>query len=232
MSTSPPSNKLLAMLSAQDLALLMPHLQSVKVALRHSIEVSNKAIEHVYFPVSGIVSVVAKSKQGEQIEAGLIGREGMTGLSVVLGNHRSPHEVYVQMAGAAQRISADKLREAIMTSATLHSLLLRFTQTFMIQVTQTALANGYAKIEERLARWLLMARDRLDTDDLKLTHEFMALMLGVRRAGVTISLHELESKGLVRSSRGAIRIVDREGLEIVAGGAYGVAEAEYKRLIG
>jgi CRP-like cAMP-binding protein len=195
------------------------------------LEPANTTIENVYFPLSGIVSVVAKSG-AEQIEAGVIGREGMTGAAVVMGNHRSPNEVYVQVAGSGLRIEADKLRAALDASESLRLLAQKFVQVFFAQVTQTALANGRAKLDERLARWLLMAHDRHDDDHLLLTHEFVALMLGVRRPGVTDALHELEGRGLLRATRGVIRILNRKGLEELAGSAYGVPEAEYKRLIG
>jgi CRP-like cAMP-binding protein len=195
------------------------------------LEPANTTIENVYFPLSGIVSVVAKSG-AEQIEAGVIGREGMTGAAVVMGNHRSPNEVYVQVAGSGLRIEADKLRAALDASESLRLLAQKFVQVFIAQVTQTALANGRAKLDERLARWLLMAHDRHDDDHLLLTHEFVALMLGVRRPGVTDALHELEGRGLLRATRGVIRILNRKGLEELAGSAYGVPEAEYKRLIG
>lgn len=228
----PLSNRLLCALSKDDRALLAPHLEAVTLDLRQALEAPNEAIEHVYFPEAGIISIVAKTTGGREIEAGIVGREGMTGLPVVLGNHRSPHDTYVQAPGSGVRISADELRSAIAASTTLHHSMLRFAQVFMTQVSQTALANGRAKIEERLARWLLMAQDRLDSDDVSLTHEFLALMLGVRRPGVTDAMHVLESKGFVRSGRGAIKILDRKGLERVAGGSYGVPEAEYERLMG
>jgi CRP-like cAMP-binding protein len=155
--------------------------------------VKNKRVDHVYFPESGMASVVANGQQA--IEIGIIGREGMTGPSVVMGNtDRVPHETYMQIAGHGQRIRADRLREAITTSSSLHQTLLAYVFSFMTQTTQTALANGRSKIEERLARWLLMARDRMDSDELPLTHEFLAIMLGVRRSGVTVALQELSAR--------------------------------------
>ncbi|HYD88363.1 MAG TPA: Crp/Fnr family transcriptional regulator [Vitreimonas sp.] len=207
-------------------------LLAVDLQHRQPIEAAHKPIEHVYFPTRGIISIVAKSPDGQQIEAGVVGREGMSGLAVVMSNHRSPNDAFVQVAGSALRMSADDLRVSLGESERLRQLAQRFVQVFMTQIAQTALANGRAKIEERLARWLLMAQDRLDEGTLQLTHEFIALMLGVRRPGVTDALNDLEGKGLIRSSRGLVRIVDRVGLEAAAGGIYGVPEAEYKRLIG
>lgn len=230
-STTHFSNVLLQTLNDADKALLKPHLEHVVLEQRDQIEIANESIPYTYFPESGIISVVAKSG-GEQIEAGVIGREGVTGIAVVMGNHRSPNDAYVQVPGAGHRISAPALRVAIEQSATLRRMLQRFAQVFMTQVAQTALANGRSKIEERLARWLLMAHDRIDDAEIRLTHEFIAIMLGVRRPGVTDALNELEGKGLIRSMRGAIRVTNRAGLQHIAGNAYGIPEAEYERLIG
>jgi CRP-like cAMP-binding protein len=227
-----PSNALLALLPDADWALIEPKLTVVELKHRQPVEIANNTIEHAYFPAEGIISVVAKSLGGQQIEAGVIGREGMTGLAIVMGNHRSPNDVFVQVTGRAARISGDDLRDALAQSEPLRRLAQRFVQVFMSQVAQTALANGRAKIEERLARWLLMAQDRLDDGNLQLTHELIALMLGVRRPGVTDAINDLEGKGFIRSTRGVVRIVDRQGLLAAAGGIYGVPEAEYKRLIG
>ena len=145
----------------------------------------------------------------------------MTGASVVLGNgDRVPHEVYMQVAGRGVHLPADRLREAIAKSVTLHQVLLRYVHDFLMQTTQTAMANGRGKIEERLARWLLMAQDRIDGNELRLTHEFLAVMLGVRRSGITTALQELERKGLIVHLRSVINITDREGLEETSNGAY------------
>lgn len=230
MAVAKYRNRLLRASSKADLALLTPWLEPVELKLRQSIEQANKPIRHVYFPESGIISVVAKSA-GDQIEAGLIGREGMSGAAVVLGNHRSPNDAYVQMSGSGHRISAARLREALDESKGLHRRLQRFAHVLMVQIAQTAFANGKARIDERLARWLLMVHDREGDDHLALTHEFIAVMLGVRRSGVTDALHELEGKGLIRASRGAIEMVSRKGLIALAGGIYGVPEAEYERLL-
>jgi CRP-like cAMP-binding protein len=145
----------------------------------------------------------------------------MTGASVVMGNGDSvPHETYIQMAGNGLRLSAGELKRAITASTALHHVLLGYVHSFMAQTTQTALANGQSKIEERLARWLLLAHDRVDGDGLPLTHEFLAVMLGVRRSGVTTALKELERKGLIAHRRSIITIADREGLEQNSNGAY------------
>lgn len=231
MLSRPFANRLLQLLSDADRALLLPHLEPVPLELRAPIEAAHETITHVHFPESGIISVVAKAAE-RQIEAGIVGREGVSGLAVIMGDHRSPHEAYVQAAGRSHRIASDALRTAMESSRTLSLHLQRFAHVFMAQVAQTALANGRAKIEERLARWLLMAHDRLDDEDLRLTHEFIAIMLGVRRPGVTDALNDLEGRHLVHATRGAIRVKDRRGLEEIAGASYGVPEAEYQRLIG
>jgi hypothetical protein len=166
-----------------------------------------------------MASMVANGR--ETIEVGVIGREGMSGVSVVLGNgDRAPHETYMQIAGSGQRLSAQKLREAIAASSALHQVLLHYVHSFMTQITQTALANGRSTIEERLARWLLMAHDRVDGPEIALTHEFLSIMLGVRRSGVTTALQELERKGLIGHRRSFITIMDREGLEERSNGTY------------
>lgn len=230
-SSSPHHNQLLATLSISDFDLLDSHLTPFPMKVRHVCEEPNKPIRHVYFMEEGIASVVAVAKHDKQIEIGIIGSEGMTGLAIVMGNDRSPHSTYVQAAGAAQRITVPHLRDAMGSSDTLQPMLLKFAQTFMTQTAYTAIANGRGTLEERLARWLLMAHDRLEGDELPLTHEFLSLMLGVRRAGVTTTVHNLESDGLIESQRGKISVIDREGLEKIAGSYYGVPEAEWQRLM-
>lgn len=225
------SNRLLRNLSDKDQALLLPMLKRAPLAPQQILEDANQAIEHAYFPEGGIISIVAKSGD-QRIEAGVIGREGMSGMAIVLGNHRSPNDARVQIAGEAHRINADDLRLALGMSATLRTRLQHFAQVFMTQIAQTALSNGRAKLEVRLARWLLMAHDRLDDEELNLTHDLIAMMLGVRRPGVTDAMNTLEGKGLVRSMRGSVRVLQRAGLETLAGHAYGVPEAEYRRLLG
>lgn len=230
--TSTFTNRLLSALAPPELHLVKPHLERVELRVREGIETPDEDISHLYFVEAGIVSVVAHSGEFDSIEAGLVGCEGVTGIAVIMGNHRSPHNSFVQIEGAAQRIEAAAFRTLMAQEAAFNRLMLHYVHIFNIQVAHTALANGRAKIEERLARWLLMVHDRTDGDEAPLTHEFIALMLGVRRAGVTDALHALEGKGMVRSTRSVVRIVDREGLEALAGGAYGVPEAEYRRLIG
>jgi CRP-like cAMP-binding protein len=225
-------NRLLDSLSSADLELLAPHLTMVVLRLRQVIEQPGKRITDLYFPDTGIVSVVALNPDGSRVEIGLIGREGVTGIAVLLGNLQSPHSTYIQMAGRGMRIPAVDLREAMDASASLQALLLKYVQIFMVQTAQTAVANARATLPQRLARWLLMAHDRSSLEKLPLTHEFLALMMGVRRAGVTEALQELARLKLTTAVRGEITILNRRGIEKIAGGYYGVPEAEYRRLVG
>ena len=228
----PASNILLAALSPSDFALLKPDLKTAQLDLNLPVEQANKPITHAYFVESGIVSVVAGNRRDGESEIGIIGREGMTGMQVVMGNDRSPHQTYVQIAGRAQRIEADRLRAAMKDSPTLRDRLLLFVPAFLAQTAHTALANGRAKLEARLARWLLMAHDRMDGDEVPLTHEFLALMLSVRRAGVTEAIHKFEEALLIGARRGVVVVLNRPGLRTMASGFYGVPEAEYRRLTG
>jgi CRP-like cAMP-binding protein len=167
-----------------------------------------------------------------QVEVGLVGFEGMTGTAVVLGGEQTPHSTYIQVAGEAQWIKADQLRKAMKTSDSLHAVLLKYVQVFMVQTTHTAVANARAHIDRRLARWILMAQDRTGDKTLPLTHEFLALMLGVRRPGVTEALQSLKLRKLIETGRNQITVLNRNGIEKMAGNSYGVPENEYRRLIG
>jgi CRP-like cAMP-binding protein len=213
------ANQLLARLTRADARLLEPHLEAVDLPVRKQLQARNRRVERIYFPDSGIASVVANGDT--PIEVGMIGREGMTGISVLLGDEeRAQHETYMQVGGNGRCLAVDRLRETIAKSSALHQVLLRYVPVFLRQTTETALANGRGKIEERLARWLLMAHDRIDGDELKLTHEFLAVMLGVRRSGITTALQELERKGLIAHRRSLVTVLDREGLELASNGAY------------
>ena len=214
------SNRILAGLPRQDFALIEPHLEPVDLPIRKTLETRRKRIDHVYFPESGFASVVANGSDKPSIEVGIIGREGMTGLAVVLGGDRAQHSTYIQVAGNGQRVSAARLREVDEQSPALHRAMLRYAYAFLAQTTTTALANGRSKIEERLARWLLMAHDRLGGETLALTHEFLGLMLGTHRPGVTLALQGLERAGFITTRRGKITILDRKALEKSSNGTY------------
>ena len=213
-------NRVLSALSRTDFALLKPHLVSADLPVGTYLETGNSRIDSAYFIESGFASVVADGAGKRSIEVGIIGREGMTGLAVVLGDERASHDTYIQVAGAGHRISAAKLRWAMDRSVRLHRSLLRCAHAFLIQTTQTALANGRSKNEERLARWLLMADDRIDGGEVPLTHKFLGIMLGVQRPAVTVAVQALEEAGLISAGRRVITIIDRTGLEKMSNGAY------------
>ncbi len=223
-------NLLLDRMPEQSFLQLAPHLAPVDLPAGITLEQPDQLIEQVYFLEDGVGSVIAQGGEGQQMEVGLFGAEGMSGTMVVMGGDRSPHLTVMQIPGRGMRIEAQKLREA-MENVELRNFLLGFVQVLAIQTAHTVLANGKLKIEERLARWLLMCRDRMDGDTLALTHDFLSVMLGVRRAGVTVATHMLEGQGLIRAKRGMITIMDREGLEEVTHGLYGRPEAEYERLV-
>ena len=220
VSRATTSNRVLSSLSRADFALLEPHLEAVDLPVRKQLEGHNKRIDHVYFPEHGFASVVANGAGERGVEVGIIGREGMTGLSIVFGKDRSRHETFIQMPGDGWRISAANLRAALNRSADLLRAMLLYAHAFLAQASETALANGRSDIEQRLARWLLMASDRVDGCEMPLTQEFLSIMLGVRRSGVTGAVQELERQGLIASKRSRITLLDREGLIECAGGIY------------
>ncbi len=225
-------NQLLSYFSDADLALLQPHLAAERLSLRRRLADADRPIERVYFLESGIASIVTNIRHQVPIEIGIIGREGVVNLPVLLGADRSPNDTFMQLAGDGFGIDTARLLEAMAESASLALTLTRFAHVYLVQVGTTVLANGRARVIERLARWLLMVHDRVDGDDLALTHEFLATMLGVRRSGVTVALGELERRGLTKHARGRVTIADRPGLEAAANGYYGKAEGEMERLFG
>jgi CRP-like cAMP-binding protein len=212
-------NRILARLSRADLSLLEPNLEAVDLPVRKQLHARSRRIEHVYFPAGGIASLVADGPHA--LEIGIIGRDGMTGVALVMGiDERPRHETYVQVAGKGHRLSTNHLVEALEASATLRQVLLQYAYAFMTQMADTALSSGRHKIEERLARWLLLADDRLDNHEIPLTHEFLGVMLGTTRPGVTIALRELERRGWIANRRGVTTILDRKGLARSSNGAY------------
>lgn len=232
-AADPTRNRLLAALAPDDLARLRPHLEPVALGLGEVPSEPGRPIAHVLFPEAGIVSVLAVAPDGRRrIEAGMIGREGVVGLSVVLGADAGPHETLVQAELRGWRLGSDELRRAMARSPALHAVLLRYVQAFMTQTAHTALANAAHRLEERLARWLLMTHDRLDGDEMPLTQEFLSRMVGANRPGVTQTVRALEDAGLIGHVRGRVTVLDRAGLEAAAGGSYGAPEAEYARLFG
>lgn len=225
-------NKLLRRMSAADYALLSPHFVHVELPLNLVMVEPEQPILHSWFPEHGVCSLIAATDTGRQVEVGMIGCEGLVDTSVVHGTDRTPLLCFVQIAGRGWRMRSDALRAAAKASDSLQRLLLAYAQTVFIQVAHTALANASHTIGQRLARWLLMSQDRLGEPDVRLTHERLSLMLGVRRAGVTVAIQGLERAGLVTARRGSVGVADRAGLEAYAGDSYGTPEQEYARLIG
>lgn len=224
-------NLLLRRLSDDDYALLHPHLEMVEFKKGDVLIPPDEPITSIHFPDSCLASIVAISPEGRRIEAGLFGYEGMSGMPVVLGADRSPNETFIQIEGCLRQLPVDALHDALDRSPTMLDLFLRFAQAMSVQLAHTVLSNGLHDITGRLARWILMCHDRIEGDELPLTHEFMSLMLGVRRPGVTTALHALEGGHLIKAARGRVMVRDRAGLEAFAADAYGVPEAEYGRLI-
>ena len=223
-------NRILASLSPGDFESLAPHLNPVAFKVRHVFFRPHEPIETVVFPESGFASVVATTESGRSLEVGIIGREGVIGVPVIFGQTLTPYNSYAQLAGAGFEIRSDILWDAMKQSWPLADILLKFAYAFLIQVTHSALANARFTTEQRLSRWLLMAQDRVDGDEIPLTHEFLAMMLGTRRASVTDALQVLEGCGTIDSKRGRIRVCDRSGLEKLAGDCYGLPESELARV--
>jgi CRP-like cAMP-binding protein len=235
MSTNQPpdhqsKNRILAALPAADYARIASHLETVHMKQGELLYRTNRRIEHVYFPHRSMTSVVTTTSDGAAIEVGVIGREGMAGLSVVLGVNASPADMMVQLPDSAERLAAAMLYEEFQRGGALQNLLLRYAHATLVMVAQTAACNRLHHIAERLARWLLMCRDRVVSDELPLTHEFLAMMLGIRRAGVTETALTLQAEGLITYKRGHITITDEAGLEAFACECYGIVRAEFERL--
>lgn len=217
-----PANALLNSLSAADVASL--ELEPVELPHRKHIERARRRTEHVYFIDRGIASVLATGAAGPQIEIGMIGREGVSGLTALMGAEHSPYDTFMQIPGAGWRAPVETVAAALDTNIIFRKRVLDYAQAFLAHVSATAAVNAHNKLVERLARWLLVSRDRTDTDELTLTHDFIAQMLGVRRAGITIAMQDLEERGLVKGERGRVRILDRDGLRGQTNGAYTPAD--------
>lgn len=223
-------NRLLAALAPEDVAALEPAMERVPLPVQAVLIEFNRPIRHVIFPESGAVSTIVSADES-RIEIGLVGREGLVGLPVVLGADRVPWTLVVQSAGEGLRIAAEDLRAALARRPALFRPLGLYAQALFVQVAQTCYVNAIFDIESRLARWLLMMQDRVGGQDLFLTHEFLSAMLGVRRPGVTVAIHMLEGTGAIRNRRGHIEVRDRDRLLELAGDGYGPAEREYERLL-
>jgi CRP-like cAMP-binding protein len=225
------ANGLLAGLPAKDLARLRRHLEPVTLTHRLILSRPDAPIEHVYFPDRGMVSLVQTLSDGAQIEVGVTGKEGFVGVATLLGATTSPIEAMVQIPGSGLRMSAVALREQVELSKPLSARLHRYAYALQIQISQTAACNGRHVVQERLARWLLTARDRADSDDLPLNHEFLSMMLGTRRVGVTLALGTFKAAGLIRNTHGRVTILDRANLEDAACECYRSVKEQFRLLL-
>ena len=200
-------------------------LEHVELPVRKQLEKTRILSKQVYFMESGLASVVASARH-KAIEVGIIGREGFVGLWACMGAQLPMQAVFIQIAGTAHAVDTDRFRRHLSENADLRNAALLYAYSFGLQMAQTALANGEGNLEERLARWLLMAHDRLEDDNVPLTHDFLSMMLAVRRSGVSIALKHLTNKAMIRPMRGAIQILDRQALQKTANGFYAPHDTE------
>ena len=227
----PTSNRILNALSSAEYERLDSSLEPVELRAGDVLYHPDEPITHLYFPNRGTVSVVSVFAEGGMVEVGMVGNEGMFGVSVLLGSITSPLMAQVQLPGDALRIRADVLKQEFKKCGALHDIILRYTQAYIIQIAQGAACNRVHPIEGRVAKWLLMCQDRTHSSDLALTHEFIAQMLGIRRAGVTEAANQLKEAGLISYQRGHIRILDRAGLEAFSCECYPLVKKEFARLL-
>jgi CRP-like cAMP-binding protein len=224
-------NRLLLALPQDELEWLRPSLEPFDMFRGRLLLRPNRLIDFVYFPQSGMVSLVLKVEDGNFIEVGLIGNEGMVGALAPLGATAMSAEARVQMPGSALRLSASVLRAETTRNPRLMELLLRYVQALFAQVSQSVACNSRHQLSARMARWLLMAHDCVEGNELELSHEFLATMLGVRRAGITVAVGQFKKAGLIDTRRGRFVILNRRGLEGAACSCYRAVKAQYRRLL-
>lgn len=225
-------NRLLAAVPAADRRRMQERMEPVKFDLRQPVYEPGKPIEYVYFPLTAVISMLAVMDDGQAVEVATMGNEGMAGLPVFLGATTSPDLAFAQIPGRALRMPAGEFRELANGAGVVQALLQRYTQAFFVQLAQGAACNRLHSLDQRLARWLLMTHDRVGQDQFPLTQEFMAQMLGVRRATVTEAAGRLQQADLITYRRGIITILDRPGLEAASCECYRIITAEHARLLG
>jgi CRP-like cAMP-binding protein len=230
-SNSPKSNRLLAALPEEDYQALLPFLEPVPLPLGMALYESGGAQGYVYFPTSSIVSLLCVLEDGSSAEIAVTGCEGLVGIALFMGGETTPSRAVVQSAGHGYRIRAAALKKKFEVGGALQLLLLRFTQALITQMTQTAVCNRHHAVDQQLCRWLLLSLDRLPANELVMTQDLIANMLGVRREGVTEAAGKLQNDGMIRYSRGRITVLDREKLEARVCECYGVVKKEYDRLL-
>jgi CRP-like cAMP-binding protein len=227
----PTANRILAALPDEEYARLDPHLMPVTLALRQTIYKPLEPIAHIYFPENAMISIVANTSEEASVEVGVVGREGLTGIPALLGVDATPNESMVQIADGALKMRAEVAREEFKRGGAFQGLVLRYIQANTVQISQSVACNRLHSVVERLARWLLMTHDRAASGELALTQEFLSMMLGVRRAGVTEAAINLQADGYISYRRGHITINDRAGLEEASCECYRIVKAEYERIL-
>lgn len=231
-SQSSVKNKLLAALPQEEYQRLLPNLEEIYLDFKQPLYKPNELIQHVHFPQNAVVSLLNVMEDGREVEVAVAGREGMVGLPLFLGADQIPGLAFAQVPGDAVRMQAEVFKDEVNQSPSLRNLLLRYTQALFNQIAQSAACNRLHSMEERCCRWLLLTQDRVGSDQFPLTQEFLAQMLGVRRASVNIVATTLQQAGLIRYSRGKMEILDRQGLEDTSCECYGIIEREFNRLFG
>jgi CRP-like cAMP-binding protein len=231
MPSSDPGNHLLTALPADIFGRLLPHLEPVSMPLGSPIYESGGELQHVYFPTNSIVSLLYVLENGASAEIAVVGNEGVVGISLFMGGDTTPSRAVVQSAGDGYRLKAAILKSEFQRGGQLMQLLLRYTQALITQMCQTAVCNRHHSVEQQLCRWLLLSLDRLSSNELVMTQELIANMLGVRREGVTEAAGKLQRAGLIRYSRGRITVLDRPGVERSVCECYAVVNKEFDRLL-
>ncbi|MBA4329862.1 MAG: Crp/Fnr family transcriptional regulator [Polaromonas sp.] len=230
VSPDPRKNQLLAALPDDELQRWLPQLESVDLPLGMVVYESGSTLSHVYFPTTAIVSLLYVMENGASAEIAVVGNEGVVGISLFMGGESTPSRAVVQSAGRGFRLPSEAIKEEFKRAPVLH-LLLRYTQALITQMAQTAVCNRHHALDQQLCRWLLLSLDRLQGNELVMTQELIANMLGVRREGVTEGALKLQNLGLIRYSRGRITVLDRPGLEKRTCECYAVVKKEYDRLL-
>ena len=228
---TPAQNRLLAVLPAAEYERLRPHLEPVPMTLGAVVYESGSRLDHVYFPTTSIVSLLYVMADGASAEIAVVGNEGLVGVALFMGGETTPSRAIVQSAGSASRLSGSSMKEEFVRGGAMQHLLLRYTQALLTQMAQTAVCNRHHSVDQQLCRWLLLSLDRLPSNELIMTQELIANMLGVRREGVTEAAGKLQDAGLIQYSRGRMTVLDRPGLEARACACYGVVKRESDRLL-
>jgi CRP-like cAMP-binding protein len=226
------ANRLLDLLPAKDYQSLHPHLERVPLTYKQSLYKALKPAAFVYFIEAGVGSLVNTMANGDASEVGTVGNEGVVGLPLLLGDERAPTSLYIQVPGVGLRMKAALFKQELARSASMRVVMLHYAHAFFNQVAQSAACNQFHTLQQRCCRWMLMTHDRMHADEFLLTQEFLAMMLGVQRTGVSVAASALQRAGLIRYVRGNVSVLDRRGLEKRSCECYGVSKKEFDRLLG